>query len=203
MSLCCVGGVSGFSLFSLIWGGVGGWGLTNTTSILIYLLTGQRRPRPSKMRKMPFFFQLKIRRKRGNFLRALQCVLVSGDSEEILAASGPLSRAPSTALPPLQQGRVVRGLRERRNGPSLLFQDGQEGSDYDRDAEDPEREGAGADAARPVSKGKGGFLTSTVGGEPPGEDVYKFENMWHPSSGHYAGRGIFALLCCVCCSRAF
>ena len=52
-----------------------------------------------------------------------------------------------------------------------------------------------------MGKGKGGFLTSTVEGEPPGEDVNEFENWWHPLSGHSAGRGIFALLWCVllCC----
>jgi hypothetical protein len=51
-------------------------------------------------------------------------------------------------------------------------------------------------------KGKGGFLTSTVGGEPPGEDVYKFKNGRHPLSGHSVGRGIFALQC-VCYLRFF
>ena len=47
-------------------------------------------------------------------------------------------------------------------------------------------------------KGKVAFYLS--GGVPPGEDVYKFGNRWHPSSGHSVGRDMFALLCCVCWS---
>ena len=80
-------------------------------------------PHASTVRKAPprqIFLHLKFRRKHSpEATVCLRSVMVSGDSEERLAASGPHARAPSTTSPPLQLGRF-RVLRQRRNGLPLL-----------------------------------------------------------------------------------
>jgi len=82
-------------------------------------------PQPSTVRKRPSpnFLHKYFRRKHLESRQpvCLQSVLVSGDSEERLAARGPLARSPSTTSPPLQLGRF-RGLRQRPLIPALATQ---------------------------------------------------------------------------------